>query len=555
MEVKSIFRNLATNQFLPELDYIDFKFSFQTVFYKSLYSHCCCPCAFQHEYIEYVSNTGMVNEEIFETVLNNIVNGKCPHVDDANEVHVRETSIYAIHIAAAVGTEEAIKILLDNYQIRRGEILRLSPYRSAVLKAQYNIIDLFTQAIPKLYTDSLSSVGSKVMYPSTLEKGRNTVKIEWITTLEYSVRTRNMRLLNCILSPNVLHRDLNKALEFFFQNSSTYVENLLFGYLRAFNSNEEEKHLWLGCITAAILYDKPEVLDKVLKICHSKTDRTKPFIYLTTDLLKLVNLLGRHNCCDVIKKYDIDPFSHLTVVKHLLTSCIEFNDPRNEMDCVLDKFSQVFELKSDAYVLLEILFGQEPLQFDKVKKFLGNVTWINMELILTESLSYRYLFMPNFRKIFELMLFENPCQELCPSVVKNAFVLDKIIEKSGKMNVADYTGEYIMDCKEHAIFGSVGKAGYALNFLGPVLLESGFPCSTQDLQMALQSRPQSNDELAYIQSYLNTPRSLAVCCRTVLRRHFKRRQIHSYVETAEIPELLKDFILLRPILSFTRLNS
>ena len=66
--MKSTFRSLVKGQFDEELDYMNYELSFQTVFFKSTYAHCCCPCAFQHEYLEYVSNLGEIDEELYERI-------------------------------------------------------------------------------------------------------------------------------------------------------------------------------------------------------------------------------------------------------------------------------------------------------------------------------------------------------------------------------------------------------------------------------------------------------------------------------------------------------
>ena len=39
------------NHYMTEVDYAT-KFAFKTVFYKSAYSYCCCPCGFEHEFVD-----------------------------------------------------------------------------------------------------------------------------------------------------------------------------------------------------------------------------------------------------------------------------------------------------------------------------------------------------------------------------------------------------------------------------------------------------------------------------------------------------------------------
>ena len=39
-----------------------------------------------------------------------------------------------------------------------------------------------------------------------------------------------------------------------------------------------------------------------------------------------------------------------------------------------------------------------------------------------------------------------------------------------------------------------------------------------------------------------------ICCRDSLRRHFKNRDIHRFVSISNIPDAIKDFILLKTVL-------
>ena len=56
------------------------------------------------------------------------------------------------------------------------------------------------------------------------------------------------------------------------------------------------------------------------------------------------------------------------------------------------------------------------------------------------------------------------------------------------------------------------------------------------------------DVKVYFNQYLETPRRLTHCCRDVLRKHFKGKQIHRFVVAADMPKPIQDFILLKPVL-------
>ena len=100
MDIKDTFKKLLTSQFIPDLNYMEVKFSFLTVFKNSSHTYRCCTCAYQHEYLDYVSKTGKVNEEMFDKVVGYILNGKCLHVADVPEDCVTETCIFPIHICS-----------------------------------------------------------------------------------------------------------------------------------------------------------------------------------------------------------------------------------------------------------------------------------------------------------------------------------------------------------------------------------------------------------------------------------------------------------------------
>ena len=119
MDLRKEFRNLVTNQYMPGYDYKYKKYSFRTVHYvsnrKNIY--CMCACAYELEFLDFISDKGDIDEEMYERVVQNLIKGKCPHADSKRNEFVRETCTYAKHIAMAVGTLSALN--------KRGPHLRL----------------------------------------------------------------------------------------------------------------------------------------------------------------------------------------------------------------------------------------------------------------------------------------------------------------------------------------------------------------------------------------------------------------------------------------------
>ena len=157
-----------------------------------------------------------------------------------------------------------------------------------------------------------------------------------------------------------------------------------------------------------------------------------------------------------------------------------------------------------------------------------------------------------FRKTLEVILNENPNPRFNIDAMKIAFQLDFCLNTT-KRNVikSDFTGEYIMDATERSIFGLDDVDNIPLNFVAPLLIECGFLCTRETLNRALELSLHPAEHL-YLQDYLvrlQTPKPLKLCCRDFLRRHYKGRRIHTFVERNNIPDSIKRFILLENLLN------
>ena len=106
-----------------------------------------------------------------------------------------------------------------------------------------------------------------------------------------------------------------------------------------------------------------------------------------------------------------------------------------------------------------------------------------------------------------------------------------------------------MDGKRHAIFGHDDEASFALNFMAPLLVECGFTITTEAIRDFEKSQESLHPaQVEYLKFCLQNPRTLKMCSRDVLRQHFRGRLIHKFVEGSELPQEIKDFILLKPLL-------
>ena len=108
---------------------------------------------------------------------------------------------------------------------------------------------------------------------------------------------------------------------------------------------------------------------------------------------------------------------------------------------------------------------------------------------------------------------------------------------------------YTMDVNEHFLFN--GKK-FALNFILPLFIECEFPLKRNLIDSILQDvnmiEKLHSAETEYLIKSLEQPRSLQLSCIDSLRRHFKNRQIHRYVSNSNVPNKIKDFVLLKTVL-------
>ena len=86
-----------------------------------------------------------------------------------------------------------------------------------------------------------------------------------------------------------------------------------------------------------------------------------------------------------------------------------------------------------------------------------------------------------------------------------------------------------------------------LNFAAPLLLECGYPISNELLHEELDKN-MHDEELEYFRRYLSNPKSLKLSCCLALRTKFKGRNIHRFVEAANLPNAISDFVLIKHVL-------
>ena len=159
-----------------------------------------------------------------------------------------------------------------------------------------------------------------------------------------------------------------------------------------------------------------------------------------------------------------------------------------------------------------------------------------------------------FREILELLIQQNPSQNMNKSLVDTALKQDKDMKAKGRVYDRSLSGKYTLDGKLHSLFGHDDVNSSALNFTGPLLIECGFVCPANTLMEALEnaSDPAEQD---YLKKCLNEPHSLKLHCRDVLRKTFCGRQLRKFLDVAYIPNRIKNYILLKSTLVINEQSS
>ena len=283
-----MFRNLVTNKVMPDFNYINCKFSFQTVFYRSSHSYCFCPCAFEHEYMDYVYKNGQINEEMYEKIAESIIIGKCPHVADVPAEHVTETVIYGIHIAAALGSQNS-----DVFRLSR--IFRLTPYLLSDIKGIQRNLPVRSKDRSETYNNL---GGCRFFSAERILKSPCSVEIEPMFTIEYCLRHGNVKAVKFLLSTIYFWRN-----ELVSSSVLPILESQL-SQIQQFLTECIIKSSFINAKTdfteLAVLFNKPDLLDQVLR----KGFRIKRDIDLLRpyDLSTTCSILGRTECMHVLSK-------------------------------------------------------------------------------------------------------------------------------------------------------------------------------------------------------------------------------------------------------------
>ena len=318
-----VFRKLATNQYMSNFDYEKYKLSFQTVFFICNFKYCCCPCAFDHEWLTYVNENGKIDEELYARVETNILNRKCPHVDLVTSDYVRETAIYGIHLAAAVGTEKTEKDLGFTYWWDLySSIFKLTPFSLAVLKKNVMIAARRLKTYIKHLEPQLTNQKHAyvrlftVVSPERSPTNKNVMQLSSESLLEFCVRSGETELLRKFLFPRMLRigrymTELVKSLVLAVKHNSVGIINEVIKFLthlpsswtRGFAVGKEG----IDTIVARlVIMNEPVILEQVLhEHCRGHNACTVLGDILKYSLTKLCAARDHDLCYNILCKYKV----------------------------------------------------------------------------------------------------------------------------------------------------------------------------------------------------------------------------------------------------------
>ena len=620
MDVQKVFRNLVTNQYMPEFDYEGTQFSFRTVFHLSNHAYCACVCCYEHEYLDYISDQGEIDEEKYNRVLQCIVDGECPHVNQVPEEYVEETSISTLHLAEAVGTIQAITgepLYSRNvlYFIARSPAALTSVNPIALASLHNNTA---TASIPGFIIDLLQVVNYGMR---TREKDSNEIYIEQTKLVELLAKQGNLPFSVKYLRDNgICHlKHVTDTLQLSFKHKLSNLQELILDSIECFvqdNSQDLGRYNLvqhnlqdLGEICQlAIIWNQPEVLNLILAIDKEHVLRQYSQNKYNKMLSKMCHAFQRYECIDVLLKYgilieNVSFRNDYELMKWLLRKSWQYsvnmkkvfsmghntvpnllapdtlgNSNRQQDDQQYSVFHHYHEViyKYDIDKVMTEPRHSCPTYSEDVTHVLSFILDNGLDINVRDSKTdsspfedflsrfppmlgyhcHHLQYYMQYRQIAEVYIYGNPDlnqkKPVTAALRTDADLYNSNYFKADWHLFTTFAGRGIpvkMDGKEHAIFGHDDKASFALNFMAPLLVECGFTISTEAMRDFEKSQESLHPaQVEYLKFCLQNPRTLELCSRDVLRKHFRGRLIHKFVEGSELPQEIKDYILLKPLL-------
>ena len=202
MDAAETFRYLLANKAIPNKGVSVNNFVFKTVFYKCGPSYCICRCAYDHEFLSYVSDNGDVNEEMLDTLTTAINDGCCQHAKFTETCYLRETGINIFHIAAALDFEEMLQTFISGLHFEkihiwgtRSQSFKLHPFEIAALRGNALVLPLLINLHPS-YTIR-RRWNETIIHAS--ERQSSVLYVERSSLLEICIGKRDHKMVDLLL--------------------------------------------------------------------------------------------------------------------------------------------------------------------------------------------------------------------------------------------------------------------------------------------------------------------------------------------------------------------
>ena len=550
MDRGQFFRNFVSK---PDIEHILDNFSFHTVFYRSADSYCCCPCAFEHEYFEYVSDDGEINTQMFEKVAENIAKGSCPHLDETSRKYIRNTGVYGIHIAAVFCKREGFWENMKRASDLTSGIFRLDLYAIAALKNN-------CEALKMLRTVELLSAHSpfsrQYLHAKWSDQSNSRITFQRLTLLEICVRMRKLPELNVILNANCSPDDMVSALIFAFTHDLVDVQKVLIEHIRWLATTGKFVRALL-CADTAIVCNKSIALEKILKYLSAYRSHFYKWLGET------ISVLPRKDCRKILMLYDKSNmletpifqrvFKLVYLLEHFYDICKD--EVVNAFKCDLDCLDVLTQHRSEKGSQIHIYLNPEKRRIDV--RVLKSLFDLGLDIDSVDGFGHTplihwlkqcrgfFVTLRMFHETLQQLVNENPSYNLNENAVRFGLEIDSKRNQIFSVKENEAFTVFQMDGQNHSF---IDDDCSSMKFVTPFLLECGFSFKRDDLLDALDRKLLPQKELSYFQHLLDTPRRLKLRCRDVLRKHFRGRNLHKYVESVNIPKQIKDFIQIKPSL-------
>ena len=219
MDSADLFRHILTTKTLPEEPISDYVFRFKTVFYNDVASYCCCRCAYDHEYFSYISESGEIDWEKCDTLVQAIKDGMCQHAARATKKgYLSETRVNVFHISVALESESLLQVLFskveEGMEWKSGDIksglFSMPPYGVAALRGNEKVFQMIKDAtfqkssyLTWLFSHTYKHDHRQVLY--AVEKEHNIFQITNSSILEICNVKGHIAIMKMFLDGETFH--------------------------------------------------------------------------------------------------------------------------------------------------------------------------------------------------------------------------------------------------------------------------------------------------------------------------------------------------------------